>query len=307
MLDAMPRVVAKVLDAFAAAFFIALRAVAAITGRSLIVSVVILMVTLIGLTVVVEHFVGVWPILPLHAVFVATLVRLGTIAAEYSRAFEYRDFAEVMRLRQIIEGTGEPKSRAMRAMKRVGDGELLIEFEMFKEAAAVLATVELSALPEIARPGVLSELGYAHAHGGQVDRAVTEIETALAEADAQASYPSMKRFHLVRRHGIALSLAGEHERAVDVLAPLATDFQGNSREWAEAFFFLGRSHAALDDAQLATHSFVRAVMGDGPFVPRAWSELEKLMDPSALSELREWVRKEQEKETQQAKEKQNEN
>lgn len=274
----------------------ALRAVAAITGRSLVVSVVILMIVLIGATVVVERFVGILPILPLHAVFVVTLVRLGSIAADYSRAFEQRDFAEVMRLREIIEGKGEPKSRAMRAMKRVGDGELLLEFEMYEEAAEVLSTVELSALPEISRPGILSEIGYAHAHAGRVDRAVNEIESALAEADAQASYPAAKRFHLVRRHGVALSLAGEHERAVDVLAPLERNFQGNPREWADAFFHLGRSHAALDDEELAIDSFVRAAMGDGVFVQRAYRELEKLMTPAELAALRESIRKQQEKE-----------
>lgn len=294
MLDAMAGVTTKVLDGLARTFFGALRGVAALTGRSLAVSVVLLMAIVVLVSAILVHFVGAAFVLPIHAVVLVTLLRVGKLAGDYSRAFDARDFVEVTRIREIIEGKGEPRGRAMRAMKRVGDGELLLEFEKWEEAADAFANVELDALPAVSRPGILSELGYARAHAGKVDRGVADIERAIVEADAQSAYPDGKRFHLARRHGIALSLAGEHERAIEILAPLKKDFLGNPREWTELHFFLGRSQLALDGEPDAAQSFVSAAVGEGPFVGRAWKELEKLLDPVELAELRESIRKDRE-------------
>lgn len=295
MLSAMPRALEKVLDAFARTFFTGLRAVSAATGRSLSTSVVLMMALVVLASVVLVRFVGMIPVVMIHSVVLASLVRIAQITTAYSKAFEARDFVEVMRIREIIEGKGEPRGRAMRAMKRVGDGELLLEFEKWDEAADVFASVERDALPEISRPGILSELGYARAHAGKVDKGVADIEHALEEAKAQAAYPDGKRFHLARRHGIALSLAGEHERAIEIIEPLKDDFKGNPREWTEAHYFLGRSHAALDAHHDAAQAFVSAAVGEGPFAGRAWKELEKLLDPAELAELRESLRNDQEK------------
>jgi tetratricopeptide (TPR) repeat protein len=292
---AMPRVLGKVLDGLARAFFTSLRAVAAVTGRSLSTSVILLMILVIAASVALVRVVGIAPVVVIHALVLVMLVRIAQIAGAYSKAFEARDFAEVTRLREIIEGKGEPRGRAMRAMKRVGDGELLIQFEKWEEAADILAKVELDALPEISRPGILSELGYARAHAGKVDKGVADIERAIAAAKTQESYPAEKRFHLARRHGIALSLASEHERAVEVLTPLREDFRGNPREWTETLYFLGRSHAGLEAHQEAAQALVSAAVGEGPFVGRAWRELESILDPDELAELRESIRKDQEK------------
>src|SRR4029079_16811959 len=132
-----------------------------VTGRSLSVSTVILMVILFGINAVVLKVGGrVGGPIGSHAfcvLFLFMLWRVSRVVKAYGNAFAARDFAEVTRLREIIEGKGEPKSKAMRALKRVGDAELLLQFEKWKEAAEVFATIELDDLPEIARPGIMSE------------------------------------------------------------------------------------------------------------------------------------------------------
>lgn len=291
----MRRALGKGLDALARALFAAMRAIAAVTGRSLSVSLLILMALLAVVAIGLWRWMGAAALLVTHAPVLVAMVRMTTLVKAYDDAFGARDFAEVIRIREIIEGKGEPRSAATRAMKNVGDAELLLEFEKWAEAADVFATIELGDLPERARPGILSELGYARAHAGKVDRGVDDIERALEQADAQTDYPVGKRFHLLRRHGIALSLAGEHERAIEIIAPLREYFQGSQREWAEAFYFLGRSHAARGERDLAGGAFASAVFGQGPFVARAWKELEAITDPAELALLREEVAKGREK------------
>lgn len=290
----MRRAVQKILDGLARGFFAAAGVVSSITRASLPVSALIVAFVHLVVTATLLRYVGVWTVIPMISLFGLTIVHAMGVVQSYSRALSERDFAEVMRIRTIIEGKGEPRSKAMRALKKVGDGELLLEFEKWEQAAEVFATIELDDIQAIARPGIVSELGYARAHAGDAEEGVRTIERALEQADAQESYPPGKRFHLLRRHGIALSLAGEHARAIEVLAPLREDFHGNTREWAEAFYFLGRSHSAENEFDLAAAALAAAVAGDGPFVGRAWTTLEKILAPDEIAMLRESMRKERE-------------
>jgi hypothetical protein len=296
----MPRAVAKVLEGLAGIFFSTLRAIAALTGASLNASVIGVTAAILAINVPLVFIARRGSVGPLPAVLfnsTVLLMFLGVIRVGKATkiAIEARDLPEATRLRTIIEGKGDPKAPAMRAMKRLGDGELLLQFEKWEAAADTLGSVDLEYLPEIVRPGIVSELGYAHAHAGDTARGLADLDRAFALADAQGSYPAGKRFHLTRRRGIALSLAGEHARAAALLTAACDDFQGDAREWSEAFYFLGRSHGSLDDPDAAGRAFVSAVVGEGPFVGRAWKELEKLLDPADLAALRDDIRGDQQK------------
>lgn len=289
----MKRIVEKSIERFGALFFAALRAVAAATGASLGTSVLVLI--LLCALLEVPAFLGGVAVSLFYNAFVAMMFfgarRVGLAA---QKAIESRDFAEAMRVRAMIDGKGEPRSPAIRALKRVGDGELLLDFEKWSDAADTLALVDLGRLPALARPGILSELGYARAHAGDPERGLADIARAFELADAIAKYPEAKRFHLARRRGIALSLAGQHGRAIEELAPLARDFYGSHREWAEAFYFLGRSHASLGEKDAAASALAIAAGGDGPFVARAWKELEVVCDAAEFAELRAEIKKQRE-------------
>lgn len=283
----------KGLERFGALFFLLLRATAAVTGASFGASVMWLCVSFGALEV--PAFLGGAAAFGLYNGLVA-LMFLGArrVGVAVKNAIDSRDLPEAMRLRAIIDGKGEPRSKAMRSLKRVGDGELLLDFEKWSEAADTFAGVDLDRLPAISRPGILSELGYARAHAGDAEQGITDIARAFELADAQPQYPAWKRFHITRRRGIALSLAGQDRRAIEVLAPLRDDFPGTHREWAEAFYFLGRSHAALGENDAAGAAFAAAVAGDGPFVGRAWKALEEVCDEAELAELRETMRRQRE-------------
>jgi tetratricopeptide (TPR) repeat protein len=293
MLRSVRRWIESTREVLARIFFALMRAVGAVIGGSLMTSTVCAVVLLFVPNAAIV-FAGPWALLFYNLLVLATLLAVGHVGKKTQAAIQNGDVVEATRLRAIIEGKGEPRSPAMRAMKRVGDAELLLDLEKWPEAAELFATIDVGLLPEIVRPGIVSELGYARAHAGDADRAAADLERAFALADATKDYPAGKRFHLVRRRGIALSLAGEHARAIELLAPLRDDFDGNAREWAEAFYFLGKSHAELDDPRAAGDAFITAVVGEGPFVGRAWKELEALCDPTELAEIREDLRKRRE-------------
>lgn len=290
----MGRVFEKLLNALARGAFALAGWVASITRASLAFSMCLVIVVFAAIGAALVRHVGVWTLIPTLSILMLTMLRIITVLDTHNRALNARDFETLQRMREIVQGKGEPRSAALRALKRVGDGETLLEFEKWKEAADVLATVDLEHVPPIARPGILTELGYARAHAGDATEGVATIERGIAQAEEQPKYPHGKMWHLRRRHGIALSLANEHARAIEVLGPVAEDFHGNKREWSEVFYFLGRSHSSESEFDAAAAALASAVVGEGPFVDRAWLVLEKIASPGEIASLREAIRKERE-------------
>ncbi len=213
--------------------------------------------------------------------FALALNRVLTVSMDYGKAHGAGDIVQVARLKRLMDGSGPPRSPFERANRMLGDAELLAHFERWAEAREKLAEIDLEALPERARPGVLGHQGYATAHAGQADLGVELLEKAVEEAKAQPDYPAEKQWFMRVRLGIALSLAGRHEDAIAVLDAVlegVDGYEGELREWTAALFFLGRSLRACGTFDEAMASFDAAARGgEGPFAPRAKAALDLAM------------------------------
>lgn len=195
-----------------------------------------------------------------------SLHRRRRLLARYKEAFERGDHEEALRLRRLVRA-GLPDTPLTRVSELVGDGEALILRERWAEARDVLARIDRSLLPEVSRPGVLNNLAYATALAGEPARAAELARQAIEEAKAQgAAYPSEKRPFLRGTLGVALSLAGGHEEAIALLAPLLDD--GPKRAIAARAYHLGGSLRALGRFEEAQRAFTRGAAQDGPFAAR---------------------------------------
>ena len=203
------------------------------------------------------------------------LHRMIGLANRLGRAIAAGEVDEATRLRRLIDGEGPPRNRVEKNVRLVGQAEALLADEKWAEARDLFATIEVDVVHAIARPGIVSELGYATAHAGQPAEGVEHLLRAVRMAEAHRKYPRARRWYLDQRLGVALSLAGRHDEAITVLDPLTSDGGGEPRPWTEALYFMAQSSAALGmaDASLELLS-VAAAQGEGPFRTRARAALE---------------------------------
>jgi len=200
---------------------------------------------------------------------VAQLTRL------YKQAFDKGDLAIAEQISAMMRqfSDGSPVNVEM---EKVGQGERLLLSEKWAEARDILASIDRSLLPDLNRPGVLNNLAYATSQAGDPQRGIELIVTAIEEADALgADYPQEKLAFLRSTHGISLSLAGKHEEAVSILAPIVEKHEAPARARTVRAYYLGQSCRALGRHEEATRALTLTASGEGPFVPRAQAALER--------------------------------
>ena len=203
---------------------------------------------------------------------------LGNAIAEatagYKDGLDRGDLAEAEHFSALIRAlSGAGDAPEQLEMEKVGTGERLILAERWADARDVLASIDRSMLPEMNRPGILNNLAYATAQAGDQERAIELVTTAQKEAEAMgADYPQEKLPFFRGTHGIALSLAGRHEEAVALLAPLL-EIEKPARARSVRAYYLGQSFRALGRTAEAARALEVAAAGEGPFVPRAEAAL----------------------------------
>lgn len=204
-----------------------------------------------------------------------SLLRATSLVRRQASAVERGAIEEVLAIRRTMEGSPESQTRFGRANSALGDAELLLRFERWAEARDAFASLDVEALPEAARPGISSQHAYAMAHAGEPDRAIPLLEGAVRDGDGRKDYPENKRWYLHARLGIALSLAGRHDDAIDVLGPLPDEEEcGDAREWTAVMFFLAQSLRGAGATDDAMDVYENAKLGEGPFVARAKAALD---------------------------------
>ncbi|CAN5900584.1 hypothetical protein BH11MYX4_BH11MYX4_44580 [soil metagenome] len=204
----------------------------------------------------------------------AAIWRALSIGSEFSAAYEKEDFEAIGRLKRLMDGVGPPRTPFDRANRLLGEAELFLHFERWSEARDLFDRIERESLPELLRPGVLSELGYATAHAGQPELGLERATQAWKEAEAQSDYPDGKYWFVRARLGITLSLAGLHDDASEVLRDVLCLEGGDARMWTAAQFFLACSLRASGDFDEAAAHLGHATEGEGPYVQRAKAALE---------------------------------
>lgn len=195
--------------------------------------------------------------------------RMRARLVELEVAFDEGDGDTVMRIRTLVRIDPAPTPK-MAHEELVGEGELLLRLERWIEARETLERVDRSRVLAVARPGVLSEIGYAIAHAGDPARGVEIIDGAMAEAGSQRDYPSYKLWFLRVRRGIALSLADRHEEALAELTGALDAGDGAPHDWTAAMFFMARSLRAIGEQEAASHALGRTASdGVGRWAARA--------------------------------------
>lgn len=197
--------------------------------------------------------------------------------ARYKAAYERGDLAEAEHFSALMRAlSGVNDSPESLEMEKVGKGERLILSERWAEARDVLASIDRSLLPEMNRPGILNNLAYATAQAGDPERAIELVGKGLKEAEALGdTYPPEKLPFFRGTHGIALTLAGRHEDAIALLAPLL-EIEKPPRARSARTYYLGQSLRALGRTAEATRALEVAAAGEGPFVERAKTALAAL-------------------------------
>lgn len=215
--------------------------------------------------------------LPFFVTPLVVLSRMLRLAERVAKAVTEHNFEEAARVRRLIDGDGPPRNPCERAVRALGEAEGLLGQERWAEARDLFATIQIEELLELVQPGTASEHGYATAHAGQPALGIEQIERGIAVAERQKKYPLAKRWYLFYRLGVALSLAGRHEEAVDVLDSVLSDLEhGDAYAWTEAMFFLGQSHRGVGAADVAAEILeLGAEQGRGPFAARARAALEE--------------------------------
>jgi hypothetical protein len=200
------------------------------------------------------------------------------LLARHDQAVNRWDLDELARLRKLFNGVGPPVSVLDRNMRLVGDGEELLMREKYADARQAFESIDRAALPAISRPGILSLLAYATAVDGDPARGVTLARDAIAEAEAQGgAYPREKMPYLLARCGIALSLAGEHELALEVLTDAVVG--GLAEAWLSvALWYSSRSFLARGEPAYAREQAEWAAELRGPFAERARAELGRVLN-----------------------------
>lgn len=199
-----------------------------------------------------------------------SLQRGARINKRYQDALSRGDIDEILAIRNTMDGPVEKRNRLGHAAGALGDAELLLRFERWPEARDALANLDFEVMPDETRPGIASMHAYAMAHAGESARAIPLLQDALRLSESIEKYPVEKRWYLRARLGIALSLAGRHEDAIDVLDPLVgEDVVGELRDWTAAMFFLAQSLRGAGATDDAMGVYRHAAEGDGPFVARA--------------------------------------
>lgn len=212
------------------------------------------------------------------AVVLIVLHRMIGLANRLGRAVAAGDAEEAARLRRLIDGEGPPRNRVEKNVRVLGEAEALLADEKWAEARDLFATIEVDVVHAIARPGIVSELGYATAHAGQAAEGVEHLLRAVHMAEAQRKYPRAKRWYVDQRLGVALSLAGRHDEALTVLDDVTSNGGGEPRPWTEALWFMAQSFAALGMGDASVEFLaVAAERGEGPFKTRARAALELAM------------------------------
>jgi hypothetical protein len=198
---------------------------------------------------------------------------LNALVGRLGDACDAWDLEEITRIRKLLDGGAPPSNDLDKNMRLVGLGEHLLREENYEEARRTFAAIERLALPAISRPGILSEQAYATALAGHPDHGVKLARDALDEAEAQEGYPDEKIAYLLARCGVALSLAGEHMEAMEMLIE-ARD-RGLSEDWFTRAIYQyaqsARTYGKLEDAHAALTAVAEL---RGPFAERARAELE---------------------------------
>jgi hypothetical protein len=210
---------------------------------------------------------------------VALMLRMKRVERGIGDAFSRGDADEVARLRSLIEGRREPRSPLDRARRLVGHAEELLLRERFAEAVELLERVDRMALPEVSRPGVLSELGYAMAFTGQPAKGVELARAAVAEAQSQRDYPASKRWHLDKRLGVTLELANRHDEAISVLHSVIERGGGSAYESAPAAFYIAKAFRGIGALEAAGEMMALAAKLEGPCAVRARAAIAAASEP----------------------------
>ncbi|MBS2013179.1 MAG: tetratricopeptide repeat protein [Deltaproteobacteria bacterium] len=208
-------------------------------------------------------------------VMLVALQRARSLSARHQEALDRGDLDAVVAIRRVMEGPPERQNRFQRANSALGHAELLLRMERWPEARDAFAQLDTIALPETARPIVVSERAVAMAHAGEAEAALALVQQAIADADRLAEYPREKLWHLRARLGIVRSLAGRHDDAVETLGPLLEESPGNDPvAWTEAMFFLAQSLRGSGNTDDAMAVLEQALEGEGPFVARVRATLD---------------------------------
>jgi len=178
--------------------------------------------------------------------------RAQRILEQLAAAQEREDVAEIRRLRRIIDGDHPPRNAFERAHRLLGDAEMLRACGRWEEAREAFALVELDALPEHARPGILAQRGLVMAYDGAPEMGLALIEAAIAASKQLEGYARGRSWCLRVRRATALSLAERHDEAADAFDEVFAEEAEDAEVWTEGMFSRGRSlHAlgAVDDAR----------------------------------------------------------
>lgn len=211
------------------------------------------------------------------AVLVLALVRrlayyeTSKLPARYHDAFARSDADELAALSRVFR-LFHPDRDERVAYERMRFGEEMIVRKRWAQAHGALAAVDLDYFPAHSRAVILNNLAYVMARNGRPNEALDVVARAFAEADKAPDARMVKALPSLRgTHGIALTLAGRHDEALELLE-LAVE-EGTARTRNERLYWLGRTYRLLGRDEDARAAFARAVELGGPCTDEARAAL----------------------------------
>ena len=185
------------------------------------------------------------------------------LTALYTEAFERSDADSLAEVGALIARLWSSEARRSIAL-----ADELIVRHRWDEARNTLLGVEVNGLPPIMVAMVLNNLAYTTARAGDPMEGVNLAERASAAIEACHTASASQRSACRGTMAIALTLSGEHRRALPLLLEIV-DEPDIERVRGERLYWLAVNHRALGQPDEAALAFARSASMASPLVDDA--------------------------------------